>query len=89
MLEAMEKLEMKKCLDAAMLEPSTLSTTGSTGEVEIITRSGQVHQRNIEIGESQALAGNDCEDLGSESDSDSSDTSSESILRNADFVTFN
>ena len=65
------------------------NTANATGEVEIITGSCQVQQRDIEIGESQALAGSDCEDLGSESDSDSSCTSSDSIVRNADFVTFN
>jgi len=71
-----------------MLGPSPLRTTG-TPEVEIITGCGQVQQRDIEIRGSQALAGSDCEDLGSESDSDSSCTSSDSIVRNRDFVTFN
>ena len=71
-----------------MLEPSPLSTPGM-GEVEIITGSCQVQERNIEINRRQVLAGSDSENLGSESDSDSSCISSDSILRNADFVTFN
>ena len=71
-----------------MFEPSTLSTT-SIGKVEIVTRSSRVHQRNIETRRSQAQAGSDCEDLDSESDSDSSCTSSDSILRNSDPVTLN
>ena len=64
MSEAMEKLKMKTSLDEGMeqlaeefsektmLEPSTLSTTG-TSEVENITRSSQVQQRSIEISGSQ------------------------------------
>ncbi|RPA90050.1 hypothetical protein L873DRAFT_1795728 [Choiromyces venosus 120613-1] len=71
-----------------ILGSSTWSTT-ATGELEIITRSGQVQWRNIEISGSQVLVESDCEDLGSKSDSDSSCTSSDSIARNTDFVTFN
>ena len=71
-----------------MLDPSTHVTPG-TSDVEIITGSSQVQQRNIEIGGSPVLRESDCEDLGSESDSNSSCTSSDSIMRNADFVTFN
>ena len=89
-LENLESLQPPLDLLQAllMLEPSTLSTT-VTGEVEIITGSSKVLQRNMEIGGSPALADSDCEDLGSESDTDSLSASSDSIVRNADFVAFN
>ena len=79
---------------AGMGISQTEDTIGDAGEIQIYTnnqqvRSGDGFTRDTGIQIANREEGGNCDNLSSESDSDSSCTSHDSIVRNADLIAFN
>lgn len=90
LLQALLLLEPASISSSITIDPQLLALSGEAEDFEIYTRSGAAgngYEGQREAGNSLTEANS--VDLGSESDSDSSCTSNDSITRNADFVAFN
>jgi len=90
LLQALLLLEPASISSSIPIDPQLLALSGEAQDFEIYTNSaaaGNGYEGQREAGNSLTEANS--VDLGSESDSDSSCISNDSITRNADFVAFN